>query len=69
MPPIAGYRGGEAARGFHAAGTPSCVCGASMAELSRPPAECPACKEHVYDPEAMRAIEANSPAFAKSVVT
>ena len=31
--------------------------------------ECPDCKEHVYDPEAMRAIEANSPAFAKSAAT
>ena len=30
---------------------------------------CPDCKEQVYDPEAMRAIEANSPAFAKSVAT
>ncbi len=28
--------------------------------------ECPDCMERVYDPEAMRAIEANSPAFAKS---
>jgi predicted RNA-binding Zn-ribbon protein involved in translation (DUF1610 family) len=31
--------------------------------------ECPDCKERVYDPEAMRAIEANSPAFAKPVAT
>ena len=31
--------------------------------------ECPDCKERIYDPEAMRAIEANSPAFAKSVAT
>jgi YgiT-type zinc finger domain-containing protein len=31
--------------------------------------ECPDCKEQVYDPEAMRAIEASSPAFAKSVAT
>ncbi|MGA2618336.1 MAG: type II toxin-antitoxin system MqsA family antitoxin [Thermoguttaceae bacterium] len=31
--------------------------------------ECPDCKEQVYDPEGMRAIEASSPAFAKSVVT
>ncbi len=31
--------------------------------------ECPDCDERVYDPEAMRAIEANSPAFAKSVAT
>ena len=31
--------------------------------------ECADCKEHVYDPDAMRAIEANSPAFAKSVAT
>ena len=31
--------------------------------------ECPNCKERVYDPEAMRAIEANSPAFAKSMAT
>jgi YgiT-type zinc finger domain-containing protein len=31
--------------------------------------ECPACKEQVFDPEAMRAIEANSPAFVKSVAT
>ena len=30
---------------------------------------CPDCKEQVYDPEAMRTIEANSPAFAKSVAT
>ncbi|MCD4727407.1 MAG: type II toxin-antitoxin system MqsA family antitoxin [Pirellulales bacterium] len=31
--------------------------------------ECPDCNERVYDPDAMRAIEANSPAFAKSVAT
>ena len=31
--------------------------------------ECSDCKEQVYDGEAMRAIEANSPALAKSVVT
>ena len=31
--------------------------------------ECPDCKEQVYGPEAMRAIEANSPAFAKPVAT
>jgi YgiT-type zinc finger domain-containing protein len=31
--------------------------------------ECPDCKEQIYDPEAMRAIEANSPAFAKSAAT
>jgi hypothetical protein len=31
--------------------------------------ECPDCKERVYDREAMRAIEANSPAFAKHVVS
>ena len=31
--------------------------------------ECPDCNEQVYDPEAMRAIEANSPAFAKSPAT
>jgi YgiT-type zinc finger domain-containing protein len=31
--------------------------------------ECPDCEERVCDPEAMRAIEANSPAFAKSVAT
>ena len=31
--------------------------------------ECPNCKERVYDPEAMRAIEANSPAFEKSATT
>ena len=31
--------------------------------------KCPDCKEQVYDPEAMRAIEANSPAFAKSAAT
>ena len=29
--------------------------------------ECPECQERVYDPEAMRAIEANSPAFGKSM--
>jgi YgiT-type zinc finger domain-containing protein len=29
--------------------------------------ECPDCGENVYDREAMRAIEANSPAFTKSV--
>lgn len=29
--------------------------------------ECPNCDERVYDPEAMRAIEANSPVFAKPV--
>jgi len=29
--------------------------------------ECPDCHEQVYDPKAMRAIEAKSPAFAKSV--
>jgi YgiT-type zinc finger domain-containing protein len=28
--------------------------------------ECSACGERVYDPEAMRAIEAASPAFAKA---
>ena len=27
--------------------------------------ECPECQEKVYDREAMRKIEANSPAFAK----
>ena len=27
--------------------------------------ECPDCGERVYDPDAMRAIEANSPAFAQ----
>jgi hypothetical protein len=27
--------------------------------------ECPDCQEKVYDREAMRKIEANSPAFAK----
>ena len=31
--------------------------------------ECPDCKEQVYDAEAMRAIEANSPAFEKSAAT
>jgi YgiT-type zinc finger domain-containing protein len=31
--------------------------------------ECSDCKEQVYDPEAMRTIEANSPAFAKSGAT
>ena len=31
--------------------------------------ECPNCHERVYDPQAMRAIEASSPAFEKSVVT
>ena len=31
--------------------------------------ECPDCKEQIYDAAAMRAIEANSPAFAKSVTT
>ena len=30
---------------------------------------CPDCNEQVFDPEAMRAIEANSPAFAKTVAT
>jgi len=30
--------------------------------------ECPECHERIYDPEAMRAIEANSPAFAKAEV-
>ncbi len=29
--------------------------------------ECPDCQEQVYDPEAMRAIEAKSPAFGKSM--
>ena len=29
--------------------------------------ECPDCHEQVYDPEAMRAIEAKSPAYAKSL--
>jgi YgiT-type zinc finger domain-containing protein len=29
--------------------------------------ECPDCHEQVFDPEAMRAIEAASPAYAKSV--
>jgi len=28
--------------------------------------ECPACNEKVYDREAMRAIEARSPAFVKT---
>jgi YgiT-type zinc finger domain-containing protein len=27
--------------------------------------ECPDCGEHVYDPQAMRRIEAHSPAYAK----
>jgi YgiT-type zinc finger domain-containing protein len=31
--------------------------------------ECPDCNEHVYDPEAMRIIEANSPAYEKTVAT
>jgi YgiT-type zinc finger domain-containing protein len=31
--------------------------------------ECPDCKEQVYDSEAMRAIEVNSPAFGKPVAT
>jgi len=31
--------------------------------------ECPDCRERVYDPEAMRAIEAHSPAFTKSAAT
>jgi YgiT-type zinc finger domain-containing protein len=31
--------------------------------------ECPDCHEQVYDADAMRAIEANSPAFARSVAT
>jgi YgiT-type zinc finger domain-containing protein len=31
--------------------------------------ECPDCKEHVYDPAAMRAIAASSPAYAKSAAT
>lgn len=30
--------------------------------------DCPDCHEQVYDPEAMRAIEAMSPAFAKPAV-
>jgi YgiT-type zinc finger domain-containing protein len=30
--------------------------------------ECPECHERVYDPAAMRAIEADSPAFAKVAV-
>jgi YgiT-type zinc finger domain-containing protein len=30
--------------------------------------ECPDCKERVYSPQAMRAIEAASPAFAKTAV-
>ena len=30
--------------------------------------ECPACSEKVYDREAMRKIEAHSPAFAKARV-
>jgi YgiT-type zinc finger domain-containing protein len=28
--------------------------------------ECPACQERLFDPQAMRQIEAVSPAFAKS---
>jgi YgiT-type zinc finger domain-containing protein len=28
--------------------------------------ECPDCQERVYEPEAMRTIEASSPAFEKS---
>ena len=31
--------------------------------------ECPDCNERVYDREALRAIEAHSPAFAKSPTT
>ena len=31
--------------------------------------ECPDCEERIYDPDAMRAIEAGSPAFAKSTAT
>lgn len=31
--------------------------------------ECPDCHERVYDPEAMRAIEAHSPAFSKVAAT
>jgi YgiT-type zinc finger domain-containing protein len=31
--------------------------------------ECPDCQEQIYDRDAMRAIEASSPAFAKSVAT
>jgi len=31
--------------------------------------ECPDCHEQVYDPEAMRAIEAKSPAYAHSMAT
>jgi YgiT-type zinc finger domain-containing protein len=31
--------------------------------------ECPECKEQVYDPEAMRAIAANSPPFAGAAAT
>jgi YgiT-type zinc finger domain-containing protein len=31
--------------------------------------ECPDCKEQVYDPEAMRAIEAKSPAFTNPVAS
>ena len=31
--------------------------------------ECPVCRERVYYPEAMRAIEGISPAFAKSTAT
>jgi YgiT-type zinc finger domain-containing protein len=30
--------------------------------------ECPDCHEQVYDPEAMRAIEAKSPAYTKALV-
>ena len=30
--------------------------------------ECPVCHERVYDPEAMRAIEAESPAYEKTEV-
>jgi YgiT-type zinc finger domain-containing protein len=30
--------------------------------------ECPDCHEQIFDPDAMRAIEAKSPAYAKSVV-
>ena len=30
--------------------------------------ECPECHERIYDPEAMRAIEAGSPAFTKVAV-
>jgi YgiT-type zinc finger domain-containing protein len=31
--------------------------------------ECPNCHEQVYDPEAMRAIEAESPAYRQSMAT